>query len=404
MLLCVTEWLPRRHRQAIAWISGILAVLIVGLAVTGYVMLRHFNNSIQQVNISGLLGHQPVNLHPKAENIVLIGSDTRLGAGMDGQYGSGLLTDQSDTLMVIHIPADRKWAEVMSIPRDSYVPIPSCQMGDGQLSAPTQFKINEAFALGNLHGNHTALGAACTIKTIEQDTGIYVSHFIVLNFDGFKSMVAALNGVQECNPVAFTDPSSGIVLSAGYHWLNPTQALAYVRARYGLGDGSDLERIGRQQAFMSSLIHRAKSELYNPLAIYRFLDAATRSITIDSQLGGITGLYDLEQSLRGIPSSKIAFFTLPNFPRADVVPSDTANVLWKQPEDGKIFASFRDDIPASASLFGATAQQAAAVGRPGKFGVLPSASPSPSTSTSRGPALTPVQIPARTATSNICVN
>ena len=120
---------------------------------------------------------------------------------------------------------------------------------------------------------------------------------------------------------------------------------------------------------MSSLISRARSELLDPLAIYRFLDAATGSLTVDSQLGGIAGLYDLEKSLRGIPPSKIAFFTLPNFPRADVVPTDTANVLWTQPEDSKIFASFRDDIPASRSLF------AAAAVRPGKFGVSPAASP-----------------------------
>ena len=373
----MTEWLPRRHRKAVAWISGILVLILAGLVVTGYGLLRHLNGNIQQVNISGLLGRRPANPHPKAENIALIGSDTRQGA--NGQNHSGLVTDQSDTLIVIHIPASRKWAEVMSIPRDSYVRIPSCTMGDGQLSSPTQFKINEAFALGNLYGNHTALGAACTIKTVEQDTGIYISHFIVVNFTGFQNMVAALNGVQECNPVAFTDPSSGIVLSAGYHWLNPAQALAYVRARHGLGDGSDLERIVRQQAFMSSLIHRARSELYNPLAIYRFLDAATSAITIDSQLGGITGLYDLEQSLHGIPSSKIAFFTLPNFPRGEVVPSDTANVLWKQPEDSEIFASLRADVPASAALFSATTvpQQAAVSGRPGKFGVLPSASPEP---------------------------
>ena len=106
--------------------------------------------------------------HPQAENIVVVGSDTRNGQGPG--YWSGFVTDQSDTLMIIHIPADRKWAEVMSVPRDSYVNIPACKMGDGQLSSPTQFKINEAFAIGNLDGNHTALGAACTIKTVEQDT------------------------------------------------------------------------------------------------------------------------------------------------------------------------------------------------------------------------------------------
>jgi anionic cell wall polymer biosynthesis LytR-Cps2A-Psr (LCP) family protein len=247
----------------------------------------------------------------------------------------------------------------------------------------------------------TPLGAACTIKTVEQDTGIYIDHFLVVNFAGFENMVAALGGVQECNPVAFSDPSSGIVLSAGYHMLTPVQALAYVRARDGLGDGSDLERITRQQAFVSSLITRARSELLDPLAIYRFLDAATSSLTVDSQLGGIGGLYDLEQSLRGIPSSKIALFTLPNFPRSDVVPSDTANVLWTQPAASEIFASFRDDTPASSTLFAAqppgatskqaTPKQAAAAGRPGKFGVSPGATPSPS-------------IPARTASQNICVS
>jgi hypothetical protein len=102
---------------------------------------------------------------------------------------------------------------------------------------------------------------------------------------------------------------------------------------------------------MSSLISRVKSELLNPVAIYNFLDATTKSLTIDSQLGGITGLYNLGESLRGIPSGKIAFFTVPNYPRGDVVPGDTANVLWTQPEDNKIFASFRNDVPASSSLF-----------------------------------------------------
>jgi len=199
-------------------------------------------------------------------------------------------------------------------------------------------------------------------------------------------MVAALGGVYECNPTPINDPKSGLHLSAGNHLLTPAEALGYVRARYSLGDGSDLERIGRQQAFMSSLVSRVRSELYDPLAIYRFFDAFTKSLTIDTQLGGITGLYDLGQSLRGIPSSKIAFFTLPNFPRADVVPTDTANVLWTQPEDSKIFASFRADVPASTSLF----EQATASVRPGKFGVS-TGSPS-------------VDINARTASQSICVS
>src|SRR6201996_466888 len=328
----VRHW-PRR--KIVAWGAGSLALLLIGVTATGYEILHHFNANIQQDDISGLLGAQPVNTHPQAENIMVIGSDSR--DGLSAAYGSGLVTDQSDTLMIIHIPANRQWAEVMSIPRDSWVTIPACEMGDGQMSAPQQYKINEAFAIGNLDGNHTALGIACTVKTVEQDTGIYINHFIAVNFTGFKDMVAALGGVYECNPTPINDPNSNLHLAAGTHLLTPAQALGYVRARYTLGDGSDLERIGRQQAFMSSLGSPVKSELLDPIAIYKFLDATTKSLTIDSQLGGITGLYNLGQSLRGIPSSKIAFFTVPNIPRGQVVPGDTANVLWKQPEASRIF-------------------------------------------------------------------
>ena len=102
---------------------------------------------------------------------------------------------------------------------------------------------------------------------------------------------------------------------------------------------------------MSSLVERVKSKLLNPIAIYRFLDAATKSITIDSQLGGIHGLYDLAMSVRNLPASQVTFFTLPTYPRQLVVPTDTANVLWTQPEDSQIFQDFRDDVPVSnASL------------------------------------------------------
>jgi LCP family protein required for cell wall assembly len=398
----------RRRRLILAWGSASLAVVLIVVAAAGYTLYRHFNANIRQDDITGLLGNRPVDLHPQAENIVVIGSDTRFGQGDGKEYGSDLVTDQSDTLMIVHIPADRQWAEVMSIPRDSWVNIPSCKMGGGQMSAPTSYKINEAFAIGNLDGNHTELGVACTIKTLEQDTGIYINHFVVVNFTGFEDMVAALGGVRECNPTPIDDPLSGLHLPAGYHMLTPKQALGYVRARYTLGDGSDLERIGRQQAFMSSLISRVKSQLLNPLAIYRFLDAATRSLTVDSQFGGVTGLYDLGQSLRDLPPDKIAFFTLPNYPRSEVVPSDTANVLWTQPEDNEIFASFRSDVPASTSLFGSQQTSSVAaglsVGATRKAAGQAAASSATPTAASpdASPDSTPVSIQARTANQNIC--
>jgi LCP family protein required for cell wall assembly len=415
-----------RRRKVLIWTASITAGVVALAAAGVFLVYRHLNGNIQQRDVSGLLGSQPVDLHPQAENILIIGSDSRFG--LSGSYGKNLVTDQSDTTMIMHIAANRQWAEVMSIPRDSYVSIPACKMGNGQMSAAQTFKINEAFALGNLDGNNTALGVACTLKTVEQDTGIYIDHFVVVNFTGFQNMVSALGGVEECNTQPISDPLSGLKLTAGQHLLTPKQALAYVRARYTLGDGSDLDRIARQQAFMSSLVQRVQSKLLNPVAIYKFLDAATKSLTIDTKLGGATGLYNLASSLRNLPSNKVAFFTLPTYPRSEVVPTDTANVLWNQPQDSQIFRSFRNDVPASKSLFATGASASASAtpsastpGSPPATAVTPSPDVSPSgaqgssgtasSGTAAGsataspqPTVTPsLPIPsARTANQNIC--
>jgi LCP family protein required for cell wall assembly len=340
----------RRRRTILVWVSGVLAVLLLGTATGAYLVYRHLNANLHQVDVSGLLGRQPVDLHPQAENILVIGSDTRIGQGHGYGSAAELNTDHSDTLLIVHVAADRQWADVMSIPRDSWVNIPGCKMGNGQTSSPQTFKINEAFTLGNLYGNKTQLGTACTIRTVEQNTGIHIDHFVDVNFSGLKDMVNAVGGVPECNTTPIDDPKSGLHLTAGHHVLNGRQALGYVRARYSLGDGSDLERIGRQQAFMASMINQVKSKLLNPLAIYHFLDAATKSLTIDTALGGIHGLYDLASSLKNLPAGKVTFFTLPTYPRSYVDPTDTANLLWTQPQDSLIFQAFRDDKPVDKAL------------------------------------------------------
>jgi LCP family protein required for cell wall assembly len=342
--------LSRRKRKILAWTGSVMAALVLLTSAGAFVVYHHLAGNLHQLNLSGILGSQPASAHPQAQNIMVIGSDTR--AGQARRYGNGgvISTDQSDTLMIVHVPADRKWADIMSIPRDSWVHIPSCVMGNGRQSAPTTFKINEAFAIGNLHGNRTPLGIGCTIKTLEADTGIRIDHFVAVNFAGFTAMVNAVGGVPECNSHPISDPNSKLRLTAGHHLLKGSQALAYVRARYTLGNGSDLERISRQQAFMSSLVGRARSKLYNPPAIYHFLDAATRSLTIDSGLGGLSGLYKLAMSVKGLPTSKVTFFTLPTYPRMLVDPSDQANVLWTQPAASLIFQAFRQDRPVTQAM------------------------------------------------------
>ena len=337
---------PGRKKKILAWTAGGVAVVVL-LALGGaYAVYRHLNGNIHQLDISGELGSQPVDTHPQAENIMIIGSDTRNGQGRG--FGQNLNTDQSDTLMIMHIAADRKWVNVMSIPRDSWVNIPACKMGNGQTSAPTTFKINEAFALGNLDGNHTDLGVACTIKTLEQDTGIHIDHFVSINFQGFRDMVNALGGVEECNTTSDQRPEVRLVSSspaiiscmAWGRWLMSGPATPWATAAIWSGSAASRPSCPRSWS-------RVKSKRLNPIAIYNFLNAATKSITIDSQLGGIHGLYDLAMSVRNLPASQVTFFTLPTYPRQLVVPTDTANVMWTQPVDSTIFQDFRNDIPVS---------------------------------------------------------
>ncbi len=384
----------RRRRRIVLWVSGVAVACVAVAGATAYLGYRHLNGNLHVRNIGGLVGPQPVNVHPRAENILVIGSDSR--AGTIG-YGSSHVytTAQSDTMMIVHIAASRKWAEVVSIPRDSWVHIPSCDVGNGHKSEPTDFKINESFATGSLHGDQ-ATGAACTIKTLELNTGLRIDHFVAVNFAGFKDMVDALGGVEVCTRQPIADQKAKLYLPAGHHVLMGPQALAYVRARYSIGNGSDLERIGRQQAFMSSLASRAKSELYHPVAIYRFLDAATKSITIDSGLGGITGLYNLAGKLRSMPTSDLEFITVPTYPRSLVDPTDVANVMWQEPQTTAIFSSLRDDVPWGSVAAGQPA---------GTHGATPQVSPAQSAASGAQATPSPrpsVTVTTRTASQNIC--
>ena len=157
--------------------------------------------------------------------------------------------------------------DAVSIPRDSWVTRPECK-GSGT----TTGRINAAFAQG---------GAGCTIKAVEKLTGVFIDHYIVVDFVGFKSVVDALGGVQVCLTTAVNDEKSHLKLSAGNHLLSGDQALAFARVRHGIGDGSDIGRIGRQQDFLSSIIRAAtnKGLLLDPTKLYSVLSAITGSLT-----------------------------------------------------------------------------------------------------------------------------
>ncbi|MHC8563234.1 LCP family protein [Streptomyces albidoflavus] len=237
-----------------------------------------------------------------ALNILLVGSDTRAGQG-NGQYGAAR-GQRSDTVILLHLAADRRSATAMSIPRDLMVEIPSCRRADGQSAPARTAQFNYAYSYG---------GTACTIRTVERLTRIRVDHHMVVDFQGFKRMVDAVDGVRICLKQPMDDKDAHVRLPAGEHTLNGEQSLGFVRARKSLGNGSDTDRMERQQQFLGALVAKVQSNgvLLNPGKLYPLLDAATSSLTTDPSIASLIDLYDLVRSMRNIPTKEVRFLTVP---------------------------------------------------------------------------------------------
>ena len=206
------------------------------------------------------------------------------------------------------------------------------------MSSPTTDRFNAAFSIG---------GPACTIKTVESLTNVFIDHFVIVDFNGFQDVVSALGGVDVCLPEAVNDPKSGLDLPAGISHVTGAMALSYVRARY-IGDGSDISRISRQQAFLSSVVDKAKSSgtLLNPLRLVPFLNAATKSLTTDPGLASLNELRKLAQDVKDIPPKDITFMTTPWV----VNPDDPNTVIWQTSKTDKLWQAIinDDDYPPPA--------------------------------------------------------
>jgi LCP family protein required for cell wall assembly len=181
--------------------------------------------------------------------------------------------------------------------------LPSCQKSGGGTESEHDGQFNEAFSIG---------GPSCTVLAVQKLTGIKINHYVQVDFTGFKTMVDALHGVSICSTVPLRDDESGLRLPAGTTVLKGEQALAFVRARYGIGDGSDLGRIQRQQRFLGSMVRSATSSklLLNPVALTKFLDAATKSLTLD-RATSFGDLKALASQLHGLDPKKVSFLTAP---------------------------------------------------------------------------------------------
>jgi LCP family protein required for cell wall assembly len=279
-------------------------------------------------------------------NILLMGSDDR--SGENGAIGGKEAGKRNDTTLLMHISADRSRIDVVSIPRDTVVRISDCERSDGTSQRGWTGLFNIAFANGAENGSN-ADGAACAIKTVESLTDIYIDHFVVVDFVGFRDMVDAVGGIPMCIPNAVRDDYSGTDLAAGPQVLNGTQSLAFARMRKGTGmSGSDLDRIDRQQELLKNLASKVLSAemLYRPQDLTNFVKAVAGSMTMDEGFGDFDTLTGLAFSMRGInPNTDITFATAPVM--GD--PTDSNHVIFS-PKAKAVWQAIIGDQPIAPLL------------------------------------------------------
>ncbi|MET8857764.1 MULTISPECIES: LCP family protein [unclassified Streptomyces] len=328
----------RRRRRWLRWTATGAAVVVLGAVAVGWAAYEKLNGNITADNdaaaeLARYEKERPTALVRGAQNILLIGSDSRSGAG-NKKYGRDSGTERSDTTILLHLSANRHSATAMSLPRDLMVDVPSCRRPDGTRTDPMFAMFNYAFEVG---------GSACTIRTVEKLTNIRVDHHMVVDFHGFKDMVDAVDGVQVCLRKPIHDKAAKLNLPAGRVVLNGEQALGYVRARKSIGNGSDTDRMDRQQKFLGALISKVRGDdvLLNPAKLYPVLDAATSSLTTDPGLASLRGLYDLARGMRDIPTDDIQFLTVP---RTSYVLNANRDQLVK-PAAARLFGRLRADEP-----------------------------------------------------------
>ncbi|MEV5979330.1 LCP family protein [Streptomyces sp. NPDC052114] len=328
----------RRRRRWLRWTALGVAVLVLAAGGVGWAAYEKLNGNITKdtdaaAELARYEKERPTPLVHDAQNILLIGSDTRAGQG-NGKYGRDPGTQRSDTTILLHLAADRQSATAVSIPRDLMVDIPGCRRPDGSRTRAQFAQFNWAFEFG---------GTACTVRTVEKLTKIRVDHHMVVDFAGFKDMVDAVDGVRVCVRNPIDDADAHVKLAAGLRTLNGEQALGYVRARKSLGNGSDTDRMDRQQEFLGALVNKVRSNdvLLNPTKLYPVLDAATSSLTTDPGLASLRGLYELVRGMRNIPTERVQFLTVPR----QSYTYDANRDELVEPAAEQLFTRLRTDTP-----------------------------------------------------------
>ncbi|MFD4532189.1 LCP family protein [Kitasatospora sp. NPDC058397] len=369
---------PKKNvKKIVAWSAAGVLVLIAGAGGAIYFKL---NANIKSFDGDAIATDRPPEAQADADgnkpvNVLLIGSDSRGGNNSDlggGEDGGA----RSDTTILLHVYADHKHAVGISIPRNAKVPIPPCKLPNGKWTKGASSDLfNAAFSVGGSDGGNPA----CAQNTVEKLTGIRVDHTIVVDFNGFSAMTKAVNGVDVCLPKAIYEgdvnpnlhKKGDLVLPQGKQTVQGQQALDYVRLRHGIGDGSDIGRMKRQQAFLSSLASKVKKDGLSPTNLLPLADAATKSLVVDPGLASADKLLSFGLSLKNIDMHDLKFVTAPWRYRTqdkdlDLVQPD-ANKLWEtlkadQTIDGQNATGQQPDAAASPSA--PAASQSAASSAP----------------------------------------
>lgn len=317
-----------------------LSVIVLATAGAGWLYLRLTGN-IDTFGAAGISDDRPDAAASKGANVLVIGSDARtdgnasLGGGDKGDVG------RSDTAFLLHVYADQRHAVAVSVPRDTLVTIPPCRLPDGtwtEEQPDTMF--NAAYSVGQ-----TAKGnPACTQNTVEKLSGLRVDHTVVVDFKGFASLTDVVGGVEVCLPqdVYQRDLNPNLatrgkkLFDEGVQSVSGQRALDYVRIRHGIGDGSDIGRIKRQQAFMSGLLKKIKDDGFTPTRLLPLAEAATTSLTVDPGLGSADKLLKFAMSLKDVDLHNTRFVTIPWRYEGD-------RVAVVEPDADALWASLKDD-------------------------------------------------------------
>jgi LCP family protein required for cell wall assembly len=290
----------QKKSRTLLWTAGTIGLAVIAGGLGGYFAFRHSPIDIHTVDVgdagsSTLAASGPLNL-------LVVGTDSR--AGLGHEYGSPAATGQADTLILLHLSADRGNATAVSIPPDLVTDIPDCPVGGAVVKGARQQPISAVLA---------GRDAGCAMRLVKQLTGVPVDHVLMVDFDAVKTLTTQVGGVDVCLKQPLSDPLSHLSLGAGTHTLDGDQALALVRARQALPGHSDLARVGVQEQFLADLFGKVKSagSLTDPKKLMTLARTAAQALTVDTPIGGLDALGTLAGDLGKVDQKHFTFAELP---------------------------------------------------------------------------------------------